>query len=260
MPIKTPLIIEIDNRTWLVNEFGLTTIYALCGRDRGLIINTGSGNIDLEGIVNRLFKGLPYDIIITSPVKTHIMGLFYMNKIGYVSEKDSTSIQEIKCEKKELQTGYVSPFNKKPIWSSLNMNIIEEKCSFDLGLRKVEVITTPGTFRGGISLYDSNTNILFSGDLFNEMVEPKVSYSEMLVNLLRLRELNITRIYPSNFPICDYRSYNKTIIDDTIGLLRVALHKISKDKIIKYGQVSLIYDESKCFEEYEHHSPYPLGM
>ena len=41
MPINTPVVIEIDRKTWLIQEYGLSCCYALLGNESGLLIDTG---------------------------------------------------------------------------------------------------------------------------------------------------------------------------------------------------------------------------
>ena len=43
MRIKKPIISEIALDTYLINEFGLSSVYFLIGKERGLLIDTGSG-------------------------------------------------------------------------------------------------------------------------------------------------------------------------------------------------------------------------
>lgn len=66
MPLKTPIVLEIDRDTWLVGEYGGVCGYALCGEDRGILIDTDGAISLMPTLPYRLFAGKPYDSLHTN--------------------------------------------------------------------------------------------------------------------------------------------------------------------------------------------------
>ncbi len=65
MPLKTPIVLEIDRDTWLVGVYGGVCGYALCGEDRGALIDADGALSIMPTLPYRLFGGKPYDSLHT---------------------------------------------------------------------------------------------------------------------------------------------------------------------------------------------------
>ena len=61
MPLKTPIVLEIDRDTWLVGAYGGVCGYALCGEERGILIDADGALSLMPSLPDRLFGGKPYD-------------------------------------------------------------------------------------------------------------------------------------------------------------------------------------------------------
>jgi glyoxylase-like metal-dependent hydrolase (beta-lactamase superfamily II) len=72
-PIKRSIISSIGPDTYLINEFGADSIYLVVGTRRALVIDTGSGFMDLKATVEGLTK-LPYDVAIAHSHLDHAGG------------------------------------------------------------------------------------------------------------------------------------------------------------------------------------------
>lgn len=98
---------------------------------------------------------------------------------------------------------------------------VSEGYVFDIGEYRLRVIETPGHTPGGICLYDEIGGSLFSGDtLFANGIGrvdlPGGSLRSMADSLLRLRNVNITTLYPGHGPA----------ETDGTGSLAYALHSV----------------------------------
>lgn len=72
-PITRPMIVEIADGTYFLNEFGMDAQYLLLGTECALLIDTGSGFYDMKGTIAKLTK-LPYDVVITHGHPDHAGG------------------------------------------------------------------------------------------------------------------------------------------------------------------------------------------
>ena len=64
MKISQPLIHEIAERTWFVDELGTNAMYILEGSERSLVIDAGTGYCNFKAIIESI-TDKPYDVAIT---------------------------------------------------------------------------------------------------------------------------------------------------------------------------------------------------
>ena len=176
MAFSGPYIIEIAPKTYCINEYGLDAMYLLEGTERALLIDTGSGLLDLDPIV-RTLTDKPYDVVLTHSHLDHCGGISQFKEV-YIHPLDEEAAKEDSYESRRNYAemlgnmgafeayGYTLDDVKKcgelPVFHH-----VEEGYIFELGDRPVEVIHVPGHTPGGISLMDDKNRILFSGDCCN---------------------------------------------------------------------------------------------
>ena len=176
MGMKTPLICEIAKDTYAINEFGMDAMYLCIGRERALLIDTGTGLCDLKGIVERL-TDKPYDVVLTHGHVDHAGGMDQFEKI-HIHENDMDMAENLTYEERRnyadtlLSMDADRAFEITPDavrkWQSLpEMLPVKEGDLFDLGDRVIEVFFTPGHTAGSITLLDRKNRIHFSGDACN---------------------------------------------------------------------------------------------
>lgn len=256
MPINTPVVIEIDRKTWLIQEHGLDCCYALLGDHSGLLIDTGCGRMPVRKLAERLFEGRPYDVVLTHGHSHHAGGAKQFETVCCAESLSDAYEEE-----------YISMDFKSPQFSFTPKNTevvpLFTGDVFDLGGREVLCIRTPGHSEGGCSFYDSMSGIAFVGDACGR--EMKVSCAaDALTGLMRLKRMakGLNRIYPGHVDYTDYRALPAAVLDDAIGACRAALapdsrHYCQEDKVI-FRSVALEYEQ--LWAELEPHSPYPLGL
>ena len=176
MKFNGPYIVEIAPKTYAINEYGLDAQYLLVGDERALLIDTGSGLLDLKAIVASI-TDKPYDVVLTHSHMDHCGGITQFDEV-YIHPLDMEKAIEPSYEERvnyaktlgEMGAfesyGYtlddVKPDGKVPV-----CHLIEEGYVFELGNRPVEVLHVPGHTPGGICLMDDKTRIMFSGDCCN---------------------------------------------------------------------------------------------
>lgn len=256
MPINTPMVIEIDRKTWLIQEYGLDCCYALLGNDRGLLIDTGCGRMNIKHLAERLFEGRPYNVVLTHGHAHHAGG--------------AKQFETVHCAQKlcgKTTDDVIGMDFHAPDFSFLEKNTeilsLFTGDVFDLGGREVLCIRTPGHSEGGCSFYDAVSGIAFVGDACGR--EMKVEcVSDALTGLMLMKRMTkgLNRIYPGHLDYTDYRALPASVLDDAVGACRAALapdgRNYQKGRKIVFRSVTLEYKSG--WAELEPHSPYPLGL
>lgn len=256
MPINTPVVIEIDRKTWLIQEYGLDCCYALLGTDSGLLIDTGCGRMNVRRIAQRLFEGRPYDVVLTHGHAHHAGGAGQFETVGCAEELQPGAADE------ELTADFTAPgFSARKMGTEVLPLFTGDV--FDLGGREVLCIRTPGHSGGGCSFYDAQSGIAFVGDACGR--EMKVScVADALTGLMLLKRMapGLNRIYPGHVDYTDYRALPAEVLEEAIGACRAALapdgRHYHKDGKVHFRSVILEYEQG--WSELEPHSPYPLGL
>lgn len=256
MPINTPVVIEIDRKTWLIQEYGLDCCYALLGDHSGLLIDTGCGRMNVKRLAERLFEGRPYDVVLTHGHPHHAGGARQF-AVVYCAEKMMDAITDEAITSDFSAPAYHAKLKNTEILPLYTGDV------FDLGGREVLCVRTPGHSEGACSFFDPQSGIAFVGDAC--MKEMRVAcVADALTGLMLLKRMakGLNRIYPGHVDYSDYRALPAAVLDDAIGACRAALapdgrHYHQYGKVV-FRSVTLEYEQG--WAELEPHSPYPLGL
>lgn len=164
----------IGDGVFRIHEFGAANIYLVTGKDRALLIDTGTGLGDLRKVVEDL-SDLPVTVVATHAHPDHIGGMGNFENI-HIHKDDAKNIWFWSA--KALRRFYYDTVRSLIKYNIKKKDIkrlkyktkvipIEEGHVFDLGGKTVEVIHTPGHTKGSIVLLDKKDGIMFTGDNVN---------------------------------------------------------------------------------------------
>jgi len=145
---------ETWDNTWFI-EFGTQCVYLLVGEEKALLIDSGYGTGDLRKFVEEI-TDKPIMVVNTHGHFDHTGGNAFWEEI-YMSEESTKDAKEAFGE--EMQKA----FEAMP-HPDYKMNVVGDGYVFDLGGRKVEVITIGCHHPGSIALLDHGARLLFTGD------------------------------------------------------------------------------------------------
>lgn len=136
-------------------------MYAVKGRDKVLLVDTGMGTGDLKKALEAIAPGLPAIVVNTHGHADHCGGNSQFPQI-YLHQGSYADADRAEEEKKTLPADKEVEGIVKYDWEKLP---VKDGDCFDLGGKTLEVIETPGHTPGCISLLDREDRILFGGDL-----------------------------------------------------------------------------------------------
>lgn len=164
---------EVRPGVWHIDEFGLDAIYYIEGKERGLLIDTGTGVADLKGLIEEKFH-LPYDVVITHGHVDHAGGIGQFDEV-HIHPLDNEMALGITTDarkgyaqslldtypdmKPAFEVGDITEREKDP-----RLVPLKEGQKFDLGGKTLEIFELPGHTEGSVCLLDREDKILFSGD------------------------------------------------------------------------------------------------
>lgn len=234
MTINYPIIAQIANKTWCINEYGMDALFLLEGEEKALLIDTGTGTMDLNKII-RTITDKPLIVALTHGHVDHAGGIGQFDEI-YLHEDDFEMAKQVDLQSRQeyadmligMSNGIFSSVtcqnsNHTPTFLSL-----KEGQDIQLGNRLVKVYETPGHTEGGLSFLDVKERIMISGDACNPNILlldtcPKNTISHVLESAKKLRSLQpyFDRHYNGHVGYAGhivFQSLPDSLIQDTIDL------------------------------------------
>ncbi len=164
----------IGDGIFRIHEFGAGNIYLVTGKEKALLIDTGTGLGDLRKVVSDL-TDLPVTVVATHSHPDHIGGMGNYESI-HIHKDDSKHLKFWSARPlrrfyydtvKNLIKYNVTKKDIKNLKYDTKVIPIEEGHVFDLGGKIIEAIHTPGHTKGSIILLDKKDKIMFTGDNVN---------------------------------------------------------------------------------------------
>jgi hydroxyacylglutathione hydrolase len=168
----------VADKVWCIDDHGSDNIYLVTGKEKALLIDTGTGVADLKAFVKTLTK-LPITVVDTHGHPDHAGGNYQFQQIfaqpldfAMIQQFNSTeyhqgAIRRVLQQFPDFESAIVKDIGDFQIST---VTPLYDGYVFDLGGRKLEVIRTPGHTQGSICLVDAKNKLLFAGDNDNELV------------------------------------------------------------------------------------------
>ena len=158
------------------NQFEEAISYLVLGKDRGVILDTGTGIGNIRDVVEAL-TDYPISVLLTHEHYDHVAGAYRWDKIIMYENTDALKVLKTGRDNASLQKYLKADYLWKPLpkkfdpetWIIPSMEptkLVTEGDVIDLGERALEVIYTPGHSPGQMCLLDKKHRILFTGDHF----------------------------------------------------------------------------------------------
>jgi hydroxyacylglutathione hydrolase len=169
---------SVATGVWRIDDHGGANVWLVEGKDKALLIDTGTGVSDLAACVRSLTR-LPVIVVNTHGHPDHAGGNFQFDSvyahpadiglIGRFTERQAraSSAQRALKEAPDLDAFIL---RDAPGFDIRSVRPVTDGFRFELGGRSLEVIETPGHTQGSICLLDAENRLLFAGDNDNSLV------------------------------------------------------------------------------------------
>ncbi len=171
---KRPFVAEIAYQTYAINEHGMDALFLLVGTEKALLIDTGTGVVDLPALLRSL-TDKPVQVVLTHGHPDHAGGMGWFDQV-YAHPDDFEMALNLSYEtRRGYAEGMLKVNPSAPITADDTVRFeklpqmlpLHEGDVIDLGGRKVMVFETPGHTPGGLSFLDVRERILYTGDACN---------------------------------------------------------------------------------------------
>ena len=206
--IANPIVFEIADRVYAINEYGLDSMFLVLGEEKAALIDTGMGCFDLCSLVESITK-LPLLVLLTHGHVDHCGGWDQFDEVWLHPADREKALAVTRgrrvesCRRMRGLEGDADVWDyddESPReWTRLpEIRALADGMIFDLGGREILCVHTPGHSAGSCSLIDSKSRILFSGDACNvNLMVTDCPVETELEGLLRLKARE--RCFDRNF-------------------------------------------------------------
>jgi len=157
-------------------QFEEAISYLVIGKDKAVVIDTGTGIGDLKKVISELTH-MPISVVNPHGHWDHIGSNYQFEEISCFNNADCINRLRTRVENSSLQSSITGDSIWKPLPEGFDAatweipavepsTLLEEGNLIDLGDRTLEVIHTPGHSPGSMCLLDKKNRILFTGDTF----------------------------------------------------------------------------------------------
>lgn len=207
-----------------IQEFYRCNIWHVRGRDRDMLVDSGMGVVSLR-------EWVP---LVTESELIAVASHTHFDHIGCHHEFECRAVHSAEADlladptrENTLADPYVTddifdalppePYCSKcyAVKRAPATRLLEDGDVIDLGDRQFEVIHTPGHSPGGIALYETATEILFSGDILYDGPLIEDTYhsnaNDYHASMERLLRLKVRLVHGGHFPSFSGERYRELI-------------------------------------------------
>jgi glyoxylase-like metal-dependent hydrolase (beta-lactamase superfamily II) len=229
---------EVAEKVWRIDDHGADNLYLVAGSEKALLIDTGLGVGDIMKVV-RTLTDLPLIVVNTHGHPDHAGGNNQFAEvhahpddfglIGFFSTPEQKANMRA-----QATTGVEVPedqlFREAEAATDTKLVPVTDGDAFELGGRRLEVISVPGHTKGGICLVEKNLRLLFSGDNNNTLEWMFLEHSMPLETYLgTLQALEARDDFDTLLP-GHGGSLDKGFISEQIACLRSILDGTCQDE------------------------------
>lgn len=240
---QTPVNYRVDdlgNGIWRIQAIQGTasTAYLVNGSREALLIDACTGQEGLKEIVTGLIGNKPYKLALTHGHGDHSGGIKYFSDV-YVHKADTGMLPKgVKTTRHFIEEGYV----------------------FDLGDKKLEIISIPGHTPGSVAFFNRASKYMMTGDgIGSTMVWAHISTDPLTVYLESVKKLEamkdgINELYVGHFEqeiiklttqyITDMRIVTEKVLDGSAETSKYEMGNRSGMQST-WGSARLIYNPDK---------------
>lgn len=194
-------ITKLEEDMWVVETSYMTTMYIVEGKEKAMLIDTGTKCENLDSVV-RLITQKPLYVVVTHIHGDHSGNINYFDDI-YFHVADTV-----------LMSRQRSPYKG-------NMHFVNDGDVFDLGGRKILVSHMPGHTPGSIVLLDYQSGNCYSGDAFGSgqvwcQLWPNstiLTYAASCQKMMKIMDNGIPKIYCGHYPYVK-EAFDKSYLED----------------------------------------------
>jgi len=191
-------ITKLEDHLWIVETTDNTTMYIIEGKDKAMLIDTGTKCEKLNEVVGKITQK-PLLVVITHMHGDHAGNMDQFADV-YFHPADTVLLSRVK------------PYKGK-------IHFVSDGQVFDLGGKKIEVSHMPAHTPGSIVLLDRQTGNCFSGDAFGSgqvwlqlrPYSPMKTYINSLKKMETLMDNGIHKVYCGHY-IYAKKAYDKSYI------------------------------------------------
>lgn len=195
----------IGEQLWVVETFDNTTMYIIEGKEKALLVDTGTECKELDKVVRKITQK-PLYVVVTHMHLDHAGNMNFFDDI-YFHPADSVLLYRL----------------PKPY--SGNIHYINDGHVFDLGERKIMVSHMPGHTPGSIVLLDEKAGNCYSGDAFGSgqvwcqlaPFSPMKTYAASCKKMQDIMDKGIRNILCGHYPYIK-QALSRSYIDDMYQL------------------------------------------
>jgi len=216
-----------------IDPYAVGDIWLVRGRDRDLVVDTGSGMVDPAPLV-RAISAKPVTAVALNDSYDHAGGWHnFTERVCHVF--DAPALATFNVDSAEVadylnddtlwalpRAGYrASDYSLTPAKPT---GLVEEGDVFDLGNRSLQVMHVPGRSAGGLALWEAATGSLFTSDMLYDgdhgLAWPPADAEAYCASLRRFRDLPVNRVYPGHYGVMT-RDRMIEVIDGQIADLAI---------------------------------------
>jgi len=212
-----------------IDPYAVGDIWIVRGRDRNLVIDTGSGMVAPAPLVGAI-SGKPVTAVALNHYYDHAGGWHsFSERACHPHDAPALEMFDVK------NAGVSDYLNESTLWSlpsegyqlgdyaltpAKPTRLVDDGDVFELGNRCLQVMHVPGRTSGGLAIWEESTGSLFTSDMLYDgdhgLAWPPAEPEAYCASIRRFRQLPVNRVYAGHYGTID-RNRMLELIDEQIA-------------------------------------------